>query len=256
MEKTLEIFYPGGSGGFFTLWVILLASKYRCKWPAEFDQYELDDIFHYQWNIDLNYWKKTEIWPDNNRTKSSDLQQKIYFHCNPSSNDIKDKEKNVIRIVPYTDLQTHFKLMQFKKCNFHLRFNNLEKFKLDSLILVYKKLKDESWIDIKNFNDFSKLTPWQIDELDKVFNFKILKTLDETYEEHFNFKLNNDKIWDEYKELIETADIAVKWQDIIKTDGEVLLSPLGLSANQKVKNFIKHYVDQHPIEIKNFLFNK
>jgi hypothetical protein len=180
MKKNIEICYHGGTGGFFTLWVILLASKYRCKWPVEFDHYKLDDIFNHHWNVDPAQWKKTEIWPDNNRTKSSNLQQKIYFYCSPTSIDIKNKEKNVIRIVTYTDLQTHFKLMQFKKCYLYSEFNTLEKFKLDSLLAVYKDLKDESWVDIKNFSDFSKLTPCQIEELDKVFNFKILKTLDET----------------------------------------------------------------------------
>ena len=43
----------------------------------------------------------------------------------------------------------------------------------------------------------------------------------------------------------EKADLVVRLQDIVQTDGEALLGPLGYKANQRTRDFTKHYLSQH-----------
>jgi hypothetical protein len=54
-------------------------------------------------------------------------------------------------------------------------------------------------------------------------------------------------------ELIKKSDISVRWQDLIRTDGECLLSKLGYSTNEKCRRFVKQYVNLHPQHIQELI---
>ncbi len=48
MKKNIEICYYGGTGGFFLLWIILLASKdYLCEWEEPYNAWNLNDVFRH-----------------------------------------------------------------------------------------------------------------------------------------------------------------------------------------------------------------
>lgn len=204
MEQDLEIIYFGGAGGFFLLWTILLASqKYNCAWKEPYNNYNLEEVYNTHWNINQDQWKATEIWPDNNKTKlKKNSQNKIYFYCNPKEEKFKKiqsvKPKNLSRIVIYTDIETHIKLVKFKKCFVYLKYLGID-------VDAYMK-KD-------------------------------------------SFEYNGDQVFKDYNFFLKTADISIKWQNLIETNGKCLLEKLNLPINNKVVEFVNFYKNQHPKNI-------
>ncbi len=60
----------------------------------------------------------------------------------------------------------------------------------------------------------------------------------------YDYELVTDKAYN----LITESDVAVKLQDIIKTDGDALLKPLGLTTNTAVIDFVQLYLSLHSDE--------
>jgi hypothetical protein len=262
MKKNIEICYYGGTGGFFLLWGILLASKdYLCEWEEPYNAWNLNDVFRHHWNIDLDTWKSTEIWPNNKKTRiNNSIKNKIYFDCNPRTENILKlkniKPKDLTKVTIYTDIETHFKLINFKKCFLYRKYSRLEDHMSELVISKYNSINLDLYPAVENFAELLKLSDSQIEELDRVFNFKIYESVEETYIKNCTFTYNNEQLYYCYKELIEDSDIVVKWQDVVKTNGNCILNKLGLSTNEKIIDFIKFYVDQHPAEIKNLLIRE
>ena len=67
-----------------------------------------------QWSVneDRSRWKETEKWPTNQLTQKSSFKNKLFFHCNPTAEDmIADGNK---KILLYTDIETQVMLAKSK----------------------------------------------------------------------------------------------------------------------------------------------
>jgi len=67
-----------------------------------------------QWNVseDRSKWKETEQWPNNECTQKSSFKNKLFFHHNPTAEDmITDSNK---KILLYTDIETQTMLAKNK----------------------------------------------------------------------------------------------------------------------------------------------
>jgi len=72
------------------------------------------EIYNTHWDIkNKNKWKVTEIWPDNDSTYTSNIENKIYFYCNPKTADF-HKHKHDLKILLYTDIRTQTTLARNK----------------------------------------------------------------------------------------------------------------------------------------------
>jgi hypothetical protein len=108
--------------------------------------YKFDYIFNKQWKSQGRDWKKFEIWPENNWTRSNQQWQgnKIYFSCCPGTK-IEDWTKwPGKKILLWTDLDTQIRMNLYKRAG---EFRKKINFPIDSLSAVkteVKKLKDKS----------------------------------------------------------------------------------------------------------------
>ena len=248
--NTIRINYYGASGGFLALWVLLLGSEYKCI----FEQHEtmsMNDIKNKHWNIQsVDTWKSTEIWPDNNLTLHSDINKKILFNVNP---DETDWCKNATNVLIYTDFDTQIKMSKLKNAFIfadpgHPLIEQIN----DSLIQSYNNIKDKQWPYIKNFDDLM--------HLDKVIVNEVLEILNFTSEEDYVAKWCNDYLTiNDLHHLVyndfNKADYQIKLQDIIKTNGQILLDIVGASTNLDVIELINVWLSKHPIDMQMSLTN-
>jgi hypothetical protein len=82
--------------------------------PGWFDQ-QFELIHSHQWNIDPNWWKSTEVWPDNENTlmsKCVDRPYRIFFTCADVNQWLSLPGK---KIVLFTDVETQLRLAMYKK---------------------------------------------------------------------------------------------------------------------------------------------
>jgi len=237
--------YDGGSGGFFALWLVLLGTDYRCKFESN---ESLDKIFNKQWTID-GLWKDSEVWPDNQRTKESDLKQKIYFTCMPELSEIKLHLGTTVAV--YTDIKTQNALCRYKNAN-HFYDNHGLKLQFKNM---YRNVRDDSWPDKLNIENFNTLDTHIQDELNNIvdesfsgFNNvnEVIKTIENYNPMTESKKYKNIYVSVRALEIINNCDIAVSWQDLIQTKGQCLFSELGYSTNKQCSDFVNTYVKLHP----------
>jgi len=113
ITNDLNIFYYGGSGGFYLLHQLLITDKFECCFGLDLSYSEIRDK---NFNIkNLETWKDTEIVPRNTFTlnKITD-KNKIFIHCN--DNDIDDWMRYPgKKLMIYTDINSHLRLAYYKK---------------------------------------------------------------------------------------------------------------------------------------------
>lgn len=242
----LNLFYYGGSGGFFALHLILLTGQFECK----FNQLDLDfgKVFESQWKIkSMTNWKVTEFPPDNAKTLVSDIQNKVYLTCNDF------KKWSILpgkKIVLYTDIDTQWYLAKNKKA-FWFKESGY-----DSVVSIqtYNKIKGDNWPSCETYEQFMKLPELIYNECVNDFNF----TWHPTLAPNLMVALyNNERIFTHLKTLIDTTeiDILVKLQDLIKTNGDILFEQLGISGNAKCKEFVEMYLQLHTEEQRTYLLS-
>ena len=108
----IALYYFGASGGFYALWHILIGTEYRCKFSIDIE--EITDIYKHHWDItEKPKWKATEIHPNNNLTKQSDIGKKVFYYCGITEFNWQ-QHANDYRIILYTDLDLQILLAKNK----------------------------------------------------------------------------------------------------------------------------------------------
>jgi len=229
----ININYYFGTGGFYALWIVLLGTGLKCIFD---DKRSLEEIYKDHWNIlDINTWKKTEIWPINH--VDSDVQ----FFCNPIITDWQNQHTGK-RVVIYTDVQTHFKLAEAKRAGPWVKGISTSEI-LNIVLRPYNDIKAEHWPEVTTYEQLLSLEDYQKQELESKTTLKICGNLLETFAHVNSVEWNNQRIFYNYKNIIDidSADIYCNLLDIIETNGDCLLKPLGYSTNQKCIDFTNHY---------------
>lgn len=242
MSTDLNLFYYGASGGFFCLHLLLLTGQYDCKFERDL---KFNQIFQSQWDITSHkLWKSSEVWPDNNATVASNITNKIYYTCN---NELEFTKFSGKKIVVYTDIDTQYYLAQTKRAYWFYSIDIMN----HNLAEKYNIIKGKDWPSCNSNEQFNKLPKWIIDECINEFNFGIY-LIDIPTVESISISHNNERIYTKLKTLIESTeiDILVKYQDLIKTNGEVLFDQLGITGNPQCKEFVDMYLQLHTDEQK------
>jgi hypothetical protein len=252
--EELGIFYYGASGGFFSLYLLLLSRQLNCVFTGQ--SQDLDSVMQQHWNLQsIDTWKKTEIWPDNDATKLSAFSNKIYYFCNPKKSDFDNFTGT--RIVIYTDIDTQYYFASTKRAYWFVG-KTLEDFQNPSFALSYFNVKDSSWPDCYTIQDFEKLPLYIKQECLDIFNFS-----DIVDEKKFSddFKNNLSSVYrGERVDLnllntinIDAAEIKIKLQDLIKDSGKSIYRQLGLTHSKVCNDFTEFYVNLHTTEQKIYL---
>jgi hypothetical protein len=79
----LNIYYIGGSGGFYLMHQLLMTGKYWCSFGEKFNHLTIDEVRTYTFNTDRKSWKDNEIWPKNAETAAHTTElRKLYLFNN------------------------------------------------------------------------------------------------------------------------------------------------------------------------------
>ena len=126
MSEDLNIFYYGGSGGFYLLHQLLMNDEFICFFGDKLNDFSNKDYYSFIRNKNFNIkkleeWKDTEIWPRNNVTKLIKIPKpKIYFTCNLTDEWLNFTGK---KIFLYTDLKSQIRLTINKRANIFMPNN-------------------------------------------------------------------------------------------------------------------------------------
>jgi hypothetical protein len=207
-ESTVEIYYNGATGGNYLLWLMLLATDYRCffnNFKGISDE-DLKKIYNRVWNKDSRqHWATQEIEVDIEKTVSSNtIKKKVLLLSNQHW--LTPIGVNT-KIVLYTDTFTQSLLSIEKQASFGAFFN--------SGIANGKQL-------IEAANHLSQLIP--------------------------SFEFKNSTIASYYNSVIDInqADAVFELKDLVKTNGASLLNFLNVTDVKNAgKDFSAHYINLH-----------
>ena len=218
--------YSGGSGGFLLLHLLLLSEKFHAVFEKELT---LDQIIQEHWNIaSPDQWKKSEIWPNNQLTASSQAKSdKIYFHCNPYDYKNYSTEFAGKKIVIYTDLHSQRLLAHYKRANwyncresrvFDVRYTVFKTF-LKRWQEYYNNIKDPDWPKCISIRHLSRL-PKNI-QTEIISNPYTEYFLNFTYQEPEEF-FNDELVYKPMVPFLKSADIVIKLQDLVNSNATIL----------------------------------
>lgn len=260
MNDDIKLFYFGASGGFFCLHLLLLTEAYQCKFAGQDQNFE--NIFKKQWNIlNTEKWKSHEIWPDNYATIESSLLNKVYFSCN-------DIDKLTTYpgklIVLYTDIETQWFLARTKRAFWFERYSDSDILNHINQVFsnCYLNVKAKHWPECNSIKQFNSLPNWIKTECFE--DFKFSKIWDNKLSPEDQLEAFRDSKRRQYKDqwiyeqllttnIINQADIVVKLQDLIKTNGEILFEQLGIKGNQRCADFVNLWLNKHTDKQRSYL---
>lgn len=241
MEQDINLFYSGGSGGFFCLHLLLLTDQCHCVLGNNVQTFE--QVFQQHWNIsDISSWKDSEAWPDNVATQQSKITRKVYFTCNNVHQWQRLPGK---KIVLYTDIETQCALAKAKHAHWFIDRTDQQ------FADVYNSIKGIDWPDCNSVAEFDTLPQAIKDECVNRFylfpqqEFKSSTLVNPILNDAVYF--GNDKVYADLvnEKVFEQADIVVKLQDLINSNGDVLFSQLELTSNNRCKEFVTHWLSLH-----------
>ena len=263
MGDDIKLFYFGASGGYFCLHLLLLTNKYHCKFRS-LDQ-NFENILQKQWNIsDVSKWKSHEIWPNNIATATfgSNLINKVYFSCNNIDAFAQYLGK---LIVLYTDIETQWFLTRTKRAFWFVDLDDAKMVNDINLNFVrcYSQVKADNWPECDNIQEFNSLPDWIKNECFEKFKFDQRWDFDDLsmdaqinkHRDSLSILYKGQRIYQPLvtNNIIDQADIVVKLQDLIKTNGEILFEQLGIKGNQRCTDFVKLWLSKHTDEQRSYL---
>lgn len=237
--------YSGGSGGFLLLHLLLLSNKFYAAFDRDIS---LNQIIQEHWNIKSpEQWKSTEIWPNTQATLDAQVEvNKIYFQCNPFDNMLDIGDVKCKKIVIYTDYRSQQLLSHYKKANWwytlDLKYYTFKTF-LKTWQTHYTNVKDPSWpkcLSIRHLHRLPEIIQKEIladPHIEYFLNFK--------YQEP-SALFNNDLVHDLIVPYLESADVVVKLQDLVNSDGKILETLFDIpKINNKQSELLKKWKQLH-----------
>lgn len=246
----INLVYSGGSGGFLLLHLLLLSGRYTVSLDNNAD---IETAISQQWQVDgLPQWKKYEYWPNNQQTQKLKTQlRKIYFGHNRSWPVSGAKLATV-----YTDYASLRLLSYHKRAYwyagqltpaFDLKFSHYRRL-LRTWRLHYNNIRDPSWPRCVSFRHINRMPQHIQQEL--LSDPHTAYFLNQPKFEEDITEFNGMVMYGPAAEFVKSASIAVKLQDLVNSDGQVLVDAFDIppiSARQR--QLIAHWRSLHPPDL-------
>jgi len=253
--QDLNLFYSGGSGGFLLLHLLLLSGRYHVVFR---NNVPMPTALNSQWKItDHESWKKTETWPDNEKTSHSHSElTKIYFYCNPGAQYQPDNidyhgtfgEYSNYNVGLYTDYSSQVLLAKYKKAWYfgetdtvrNQKFSTFRKL-LNTWQTHYDNIRDPSWPKCQSFTKINQLPAAIKQEL-----------MEDPHTQYFlDFEYHSDyqgqEVSLEVLPFLESANVTVRLQDLVNHTEHVLDQVFEIDhINDRQKSLVEHWKSLHP----------
>jgi len=251
--QDITLCYSGGSGGFLLLHLLLLSGKYHTVFE---NNRSLADVVQSQWNITNHVkWKDTETWPDNKKTHHATTSlSRLYFNCNPEIGLVKFPSK---RLILYVDINSQLELSYFKKASYFyldtsedsVAIRKIQRFKtvLAEWNCHYDNVKDTNWPKCLSFRHIHRL-PKEIQQ--ELLANKYTQQIINQKLPFASAVFKNDLVKEDLVPILKSADMVVKLQDVINSNGQVLENLLEIpTINDKQHKLIEHWKKLHPQQL-------
>lgn len=258
-RDSLNLFYSGGSGGFLLLHLLLLSGRYHVEFK---NNVAMHTALSEQWKItNHQLWKKSETWPDNEKTFHSHSElTKIYYYCNPYNIALPPDhvdyhgifgEYSNYNVGLYTDYASQVLLAKYKKAwqfvytdtMINQKFSALRKFS-QTWRTHYNNIRDPGWPDCNSIKKIDRLPSVVKQEvMDNIYTQQLL-----------GFKYTSDyqgqEVYTEILPFLKSADMTLKLQDLVNHTEHVLYEVFGIDhVNDQQKKLIEHWKTLHPIHL-------
>ena len=257
--KDFNLFYSGGSGGFLLLHLLLLTGQYHVVFK---NNVSMQQALQDQWQIsNPKFWKKTETWPDNEKTfhSRSDLT-KIYYYCNPDACIPRDDifysgrfgEYSDHSVGLYTDYASQITLAKYKRAFNQTdqtdQVSNQKWIRFRHILIMwrehYDNIRDPSWPECRSFRRINQL-PLAIQQ-ELMADPYTQGFLDFEYRSEFQAQ---EVFWG-ILPFLESADTTIRLQDLVNHTESVLTRAFGIKQmNQQHKNLVNHWKSLHPVDM-------
>lgn len=212
--EPIHIFYYGGTGGHYALWLAILGAEYRTSFfniPYN-ENVDFDHLYDVHWNkASMEKWAHQELKCDPKLCEQMTIPNRATLTCGASSPTTKLwNNPHGKRIVIYTDLLMQMTMAVEKQTSIGLFANDTSR-----PHTIAKEMME--YIPAMQYKD---------------------KTIASWYDLVVN---------------INDADLAVDLKDLIKYNGDPLLEFLGVEPNERVKKFTADYLKMHSTKTRNML---
>lgn len=248
----LVLYYYGGAGGFYALHLLLLSGHYKCVFHGE--SQDLTDIMERQWNIhDIAQWKKTETWPKNKSTETSDIPHKVFMICQPKPEDLAKFPGDTL--IVYTDADTHWDIVNTKNCGPFAGYDH-QYYKNVHFVNMYNDVRADGWPNVTDLSDYDTLPDHIKVELQESFKYTP-ESVDLRDILFPTTKYHDTDIYEKYQTVLDIKNkkYVYSLQELIRSQGEVLYQDLGLDFNSECQKFTEHYVSLHPEHLRRRLLS-
>ena len=248
-DSDLNVFYAGGSGGFYFLHCLLMRQQHFCQFPTD-----LTYDYHSDLRLAASSYNniKDPSWPDydhylkHGSESNAELRiAELQWAANPEVvPGWFDRVYQSVHQHNWSINPEHWKATEIWPNN----LGTLNSKCVDRLYRIFFTCNDiESWQQwpgkkVVLYTDIRTQTrlamykkAWKYINPTKTF-FKTKTSLKSA--EYYNGDLVGDKV----KIALEQADCTVRLQDFVK-------SMLSAESNQQQKDFTKHWLSQHPIKL-------
>lgn len=271
MNKSLNLVYGGGSGGFLVFHLLLLTGKFFCifkqKRAADNQEefyYQMQNVIEDQWHItEPNLWKTKEHWPDNGSTRTHGIagHNAIYLSCNKIWQD----DDQAHRLLVYTDIDLQLKLSQYKRAGVFLHdlsaTENRKKIEIE-WSKIYSDVKDPAWPNV-GVAEIGTLPAVIVHELTDLHGIDIQEIIDcyHNNRRYLNKQLlaerrskfswfNNIQVLPNVKVLAAQCHQSIRLQDIVLTEGRILTDTLELPYYESHRELVSRWLSLHPKDIQ------
>lgn len=211
-----------------------------------------------QWKITCHEsWKKSETWPDNEKTFHSDSKlTKIYFYCNPEAEYTPDNvdyhgkfgEYSDYNVGLYTDYSSQTLLAKYKKALYFSKTDTVKNQKFSTFRKLlktwqthYDNVRGPGWPECKSFTKINRLPAAIKQEL-----------MDNPHTQYFlDFEYHSDyqgqEVCLEVLPFLKSANVTVKLQDLVNHTEHVLNQVFEIDQiNDQQKSLVEHWKTLHP----------
>jgi len=248
----INLIYSGGSGGFLLLHLLLLSDRYNASLRSNDS---LDQIIKNQWTISApQFWKKTEVWPNNILTRATNTNlAKVYYYCNASLDQSFDYSK--FNLVLYTDYNSQRKLAYFKRAHWFLGCTKpVFDYKFSTLLTLlrewqkhYNNIKDVSWPSCISFRHINKLPHYiQTEVLANPYtSYFVNYVYSAPYSDY-----QNENVYSPVLPFLQSASVVIKLQDLVNSDGQILVDKnLLTNINQQQIQLLCRWKKLHTLDL-------